>query len=163
MNQDPGGHLSCLTSIGIPVLKIRQSHNCLIFNMGIPIPGKDFFILRQDPGHQVSICYTHYFLVPELYLALWMQVTIVLYQQQKHDSFYYQVSFLTDILFACIMIKLFLIFLLAYSYNTVQVEESCGLLSKISSRKYTMPKITFMVGISSWNFVCAPKAIHWAH
>ena len=30
-----------LTSIGIPMLKIRQSRDCLIFNMGIPIPGKD--------------------------------------------------------------------------------------------------------------------------
>ena len=29
-----------LTSIGIPMLKIRQPHGCLIFNMGIPITGK---------------------------------------------------------------------------------------------------------------------------
>ena len=33
---------SCrLTRIGIPMLKIRRSHDRLIFNMGIPIPGKD--------------------------------------------------------------------------------------------------------------------------
>ena len=31
----------CLTSIGIPMLKIRRSHDHLIFNMGISIPGKD--------------------------------------------------------------------------------------------------------------------------
>ena len=31
-------------------------------------------------------------------------------------------------------------------------------LSKIISRKYTMPEIPFMVGISSWNFVRVPKA-----
>ena len=30
-----------LTSIGIPMLKIRRSHDRLIFNMGIPILGKD--------------------------------------------------------------------------------------------------------------------------
>ena len=32
--------------------KIRQSrsHDCLIFNMGIPYMGKAFFILRQVPG-----------------------------------------------------------------------------------------------------------------
>ena len=35
-------------------------------------------------------------------------------------------------------------------------------LSKIISRKYTMPKITYMLRISSWNFVRAPKASPWA-
>ena len=40
----------CLTSIGIPMLKIRRSCDPLIFNMGIPIPGKTVFILKQDPG-----------------------------------------------------------------------------------------------------------------
>ena len=35
-----GRHLKtkcCLTSIGIPIIKIRLSHNCLVFIMGIPI------------------------------------------------------------------------------------------------------------------------------
>ena len=36
-------------------------------------------------------------------------------------------------------------------------------LSKIISRKYTIPKMTFMVRISSWNFVRVPKAWLWAH
>ena len=31
----------CRASIGIPMLKTRRSHDRLIFNMGIPIPGKD--------------------------------------------------------------------------------------------------------------------------
>ena len=31
-------------------------------------------------------------------------------------------------------------------------------LSKIISQKYTMPEITYMVRISSWNFVLLPKA-----
>ena len=30
-------------------------------------------------------------------------------------------------------------------------------------QKYTIPEITFMVSISSWNFVCVPKAMLWAH
>ena len=30
-----------LTSILIPIIKIRRSHDCLIFIMGIPLPGKD--------------------------------------------------------------------------------------------------------------------------
>ena len=34
-------------------------------------------------------------------------------------------------------------------------------LSKIISRKYTMPEIKFMLRISSWNFLRVPKA--WAH
>ena len=38
------------TSIGIPVFKIRWSRDCLIFNMGILIPGKTVFVLRQGPG-----------------------------------------------------------------------------------------------------------------
>ena len=32
------------------MLKIRRSHDRLIFNMGIPIPGKAVFILRRGPG-----------------------------------------------------------------------------------------------------------------
>ena len=36
-------------------------------------------------------------------------------------------------------------------------------LSKIISRKYTTPEITFTVRISSWNFVRVPKAWLWAH
>ena len=36
-------------------------------------------------------------------------------------------------------------------------------LSKIISRKYTTPEITFTVRISSWNFVRGPKAMLWAH
>ena len=36
-------------------------------------------------------------------------------------------------------------------------------LSKIISRKYTTPKITFTVRISSWKFVRVPKAWPWAH
>ena len=31
------------------MLKIRRSHDRLIFNMGIPIPGKTVFILRRGP------------------------------------------------------------------------------------------------------------------
>ena len=40
----------CLISKGIPVLKIRGSHDCIIFNIGVPIPGRTVFILRQDPA-----------------------------------------------------------------------------------------------------------------
>ena len=36
-------------------------------------------------------------------------------------------------------------------------------LSKIILRKYTILEITFMVRISSWNFVCVLKAMLWAH
>ena len=36
-------------------------------------------------------------------------------------------------------------------------------LSKIILQKYTIPEITFMMRISSWNFVCVPKAWLWAH
>ena len=36
-------------------------------------------------------------------------------------------------------------------------------LSKIIMRKYTIPEITLIVRISSWNFVHVPKAWLWAH
>ena len=39
-----------LASIGIHMLKVRQSHDCLIFNMGIPIPRNTALILRWGPG-----------------------------------------------------------------------------------------------------------------
>ena len=42
--------------MGIPMLKIRRSHDRLIFNMGIPIPGKKVFILKRGPGD----CFVHY-------------------------------------------------------------------------------------------------------
>ena len=46
----PGGvstQKCCINIIGIPMLKIRRSCDRLIFNMGIPIPGKTVFILRH--------------------------------------------------------------------------------------------------------------------
>ena len=53
----PGGHLRkrcCLTSIGIPMIKIRWSCHCLIFN-GIPIPGKDSLYIETGPWLSSSI------------------------------------------------------------------------------------------------------------
>ena len=50
--REPGGCLYiniCLTSIGIPMLKIRRSCDRLIFNMGIPIPGKDGLYIEMGP------------------------------------------------------------------------------------------------------------------
>ena len=44
-----------LTKIGIPMLKIRWSCGCLIFNMGIPMPETNFFIMRQGPESILSI------------------------------------------------------------------------------------------------------------
>ena len=45
-----GGVSICgLTSIGIPMLKIRRSCDRLIFNMGIPIPGKDGLHIKMGP------------------------------------------------------------------------------------------------------------------
>ena len=41
-----GRHLS----IGIPIIKIRRSHDRLIFIIGIPIPGTAVFIRRWGPG-----------------------------------------------------------------------------------------------------------------
>ena len=41
--------LSChFTSVWIPIMKIRRSHDHLTFIMEIPIPGKTVFILKQD-------------------------------------------------------------------------------------------------------------------
>ena len=52
-----------ITSIGIPMLKIRRSHECLIFNMGIPIPGKDGFYIEAGPSYTNytwnRFCYAH--------------------------------------------------------------------------------------------------------
>ena len=39
----------CLTGLGIPMLKIRRSGDRLIFNMGIPIPGKDSLYTETGP------------------------------------------------------------------------------------------------------------------
>ena len=42
----------CLTSIGIPIKKIGQSHDCFTFIMGIPLCGKTVFILKS-----LCVCY----------------------------------------------------------------------------------------------------------
>ena len=39
-----------LSSIGIPMLKIRRFRDRLIFNMGIPIPGKDGIYNETGPS-----------------------------------------------------------------------------------------------------------------
>ena len=38
-----------LTSIGIPIIKIRQFRDHFIFNMGIPIPGKGSLYIETGP------------------------------------------------------------------------------------------------------------------
>ena len=49
----PGGGVSilrcCLTNIRIPIIKISQSHENIIFIMEFRIPGKLVFILRRGP------------------------------------------------------------------------------------------------------------------
>ena len=42
------------------MLKIRRSRDRLIFNMGIPIPRKTVFILRQGPGNKPDRSYRVY-------------------------------------------------------------------------------------------------------
>ena len=43
----------CLTSIGIPMIKITQSRDHFIFIMRIPMPGKIAFILKQGAGCEI--------------------------------------------------------------------------------------------------------------
>ena len=45
----------CLTSVGIPMLKLRRSWDRLIFNMGITIPGKDGLYIETGPRLQTII------------------------------------------------------------------------------------------------------------
>ena len=52
--------LSLLTIIVIPIMKLRWSEDRLIFVMGIPIPGKTVYILRQGPGcYVLSVCWQY--------------------------------------------------------------------------------------------------------
>ena len=44
-----------LPGMAIPMLKIRRPNGRLIFNMGIPIPGKDGLYIETGPGSQVLI------------------------------------------------------------------------------------------------------------
>ena len=43
----------CLTIVWIPTIKTRQSHDHLIFIMGIPTSDNLVFILKQVPSHQL--------------------------------------------------------------------------------------------------------------
>ena len=49
-----------LTSIGIPMLKIRWSRDHLIFNMGIPIHGQDGIYIETGPLFQYEYCLPDY-------------------------------------------------------------------------------------------------------
>ena len=49
MSWVPSQYKDHLTSIGIHMLKIRRSHDRLIFNMGIPIHGKDGLYIETGP------------------------------------------------------------------------------------------------------------------
>ena len=55
-------------SLGIPIIKIRLSHDCLIFNMGIPIPGKTVIFLDK-----AQVSWLHSLNGPKLHSdhALW--------------------------------------------------------------------------------------------
>ena len=44
-----------LTTVEIPILKIRQSHKCLVLIIKISISGKMVLILKQDPGQWFNI------------------------------------------------------------------------------------------------------------
>ena len=53
----PSQYKDGVTGIGIPMLKIRRSRDRLIFNMGIPIPGKDGLyieLLRRGSGLNIE-------------------------------------------------------------------------------------------------------------
>ena len=53
-----------------PYVKEKRSCNRLIFNMGIPIPGKTVFVLRQGPEH-----FHTRLLLSAAYLILWIMMT----------------------------------------------------------------------------------------
>ena len=59
-NCRPGGvsiYICHVTSIGIPMLKIRRSRDRLIFNMGIHIPGKDGLYIEKGPRFHCTTKY----------------------------------------------------------------------------------------------------------
>ena len=64
--------------VGIPMLKIRRSYDCLIFNMDIPMPGKTVFIFRLGPGH----CTSHKIILWFNNTLFWFSWWILLY---SHD------------------------------------------------------------------------------
>ena len=47
------------------MLKIRRSRDRLIFNMGIPIPGKTVFILKRGAGSEAGIVLIEYGIAPQ--------------------------------------------------------------------------------------------------
>ena len=59
----------------IPILRIRRSHDHLIFNMGIPVPGKTVFIWRRGPG-----LFT--------YLFWWLALSVQLALSSRHCGMY---------------------------------------------------------------------------
>ena len=70
-----------LNSIRIPMLKIRRSCDRLIFNMGIPIPGKDGLYIETGPGlyNGIPILVRHLYteMGPMLYIiSCFQQVTL---------------------------------------------------------------------------------------
>ena len=46
-----------LTNVGVAIIKVRQSHDSLIFIKEITIPGKAVFMLRQGPTDTVKMVF----------------------------------------------------------------------------------------------------------
>ena len=69
-----------LTSIGIPMSKIRRSRDSHIFNMGIiPIPEKTVFIFRRGSGIYIDCVYVHdYTVYFQVFVAVLMVFSMVL-------------------------------------------------------------------------------------
>ena len=112
-NHGIGYQMSCLNmkpsfpGMRIPMLKIRWSRDCLIFNMGIPILVRGHFIFRQP---QVpDFCKEDQCCMQDLSVTKWYIWKYVLWflsktQHQKQNKLYHQAiiqSFLCNIVCSC--------------------------------------------------------------
>ena len=71
-----------LTNIGIPVFKIRRSRDRLIFNMGIPIPGKDSLHIDTGPWWPYQLI----FAVVEGHLLLTLDYSVTSLYSNLHTK-----------------------------------------------------------------------------
>ena len=108
-----------LTSIGIPMLKIRRSHDRLIFNMGIPIPEKDGLNIETDSWRYLTLALTnqlhvqlrrkriiHVHVVSKVLKNIWKQNLFL--GLSRPDLYYFYVRSELRLFITCNVNKLFI-------------------------------------------------------
>ena len=120
-------------SIGIPMLKIRRSHDRLMFNMGITIPGKDGLYIETGPWFFSS----NWVLLIVSQILLWVKDVLVWHPQNNLDTWYYMAK--------CWRIPCKIIWRQTLVVSTKVWLWMCAVHFKVKWHHNTLPKYVYLI------------------